>query len=74
MATRTRGNSKSRSRTHGEKSTHPRGSWLPRFPKKDPTLGITVVVLGCLLSFYLIGLLVIPMGVWLLPRAARTVA
>ena len=35
----------------------------------DPAVGVAVVLVGCLLSFYVIGLLVIPVGVWMWRRS-----
>jgi hypothetical protein len=41
----------------------------PRRRVGDPAVGVGVVLVGCLLSFYVIGLLVIPVGAWIWRRA-----
>lgn len=35
----------------------------------DPAIGVAVILLGCLLTFYLVGFLLIPLGAWLWRRA-----
>jgi len=41
---------------------------LPR-PGIDPAVGVAVTLLGCFLTFHLIGLLLIPVGIWLFKRS-----
>jgi len=41
----------------------------PAARRVDPAAGIAVVLAGCLLSFYLFGLVLIPLGAWMLGRS-----
>jgi len=36
--------------------------------RRDPALGIAIVLAGCVLSFFLVGFLLIPIGLRLIPR------
>ena len=38
--------------------------------RRDPALGIAIVLAGCVLSFFLVGFLLIPIGLRLIPRGA----
>jgi len=41
----------------------------PATGRFDPAVGIAVVLAGCFLTFYLVGLPLIPLGAWMLARS-----
>lgn len=41
----------------------------PSKRRVDPAVGVGLVLLGCLLSFYVVGLFLIPVGAWLWKRS-----
>lgn len=38
----------------------------------DPRTAIGVLLLGCFLSFYMVGLFIIPVGAWMLAHSGRS--
>ena len=37
---------------------------------RDPLLGVSLILAGSLLTFFVVGLVLVPVGIWLLPRRA----